>query len=185
MPIYTTTSVSSSDLIGILTLQKANLAHVLSEKEIQSQGFVTVNHTYDLLKKLNDREKHIIAKDADRVVGYVLAMTSHSRFDIPILVPMFDEFDKITYKGKKVTEQNYIIVGQVCIDKQYRGQGLFDKCYAAYRDAYQQKYDFAITEIASANIRSLHAHKRVGFREVASYSDPNGMEWRVVVWDWK
>jgi hypothetical protein len=180
-----TQSTSASDLEGILILQKANLAQGLSHEEIQSQGFVTVNHTFDLLKKLNNHEKHVIAKDKDKVVGYVLAMTNHSRFDIPILIPMFEAFDKISYKGRAVTNHNFIIVGQVCIDKLYRGQGVFDKCYSAYRDYYSNKYDFAITEIASTNARSLQAHKRIGFREINTYVAPDKTEWLVVVWDWK
>jgi L-amino acid N-acyltransferase YncA len=186
MTIYTTAE-SKSDLKGILSLQKENLAQGLTRDEIKSQGFVTVCHSYDQLKKMNDHENHVIAKDNDKVVAYVLAMTQHSRFDIPILLPMFEAFGAISYKGKKITDYNYLIVGQVCIDKAYRGQGLFDNCYAAYKKHFRQKYDFAITEIASTNLRSLNAHKRVGFQEVHSYMAPDSdkTQWIVVVWDWK
>src|SRR5437867_1650261 len=142
-----------NDLEGILQLQKANLTRSLTADEIQSQGFVTVDHSYEQLKKLNDQEKHIVAKDKDKVIGYVLAMTPVSKNEIPILIPMFNVFDTIIYKGKKITAYNYVIVGQVCVDKAYRGQGIFDNCYAAYKKYYDGKYDFAITEIASTNIR--------------------------------
>jgi ribosomal protein S18 acetylase RimI-like enzyme len=180
-----TTANSKSDLDGILTLQKANLAQDLTPDEIQTQGFVTVNHTFDLLSKLNDHEKHVIAKDNEKVIGYVLAMTKHSRYDIPILIPMFEAFDKIVYRNKPVSDQNYIIVGQVCVDRKYRGQGIFDKTYSAYRDHYGNKYDFAITEIAETNTRSLNAHKRIGFQEINTYSAPDKTVWIVVAWDWK
>jgi L-amino acid N-acyltransferase YncA len=179
-----TTADSISDLEGILSLQKINLARGLSSEEIQSQGFVTVDHSYEQLKKLNDIEKHVIAKDRDKVVGYVLAMTQKSRNDIAILVPMFDMFDKIVFKGNHVNEWNYIIIGQVCVDKAYRGQGIFDQCYAAYKKFYQDKYDFAITEIAASNTRSLQAHKRIGFQEINSYKSPDKTEWIVVAWEW-
>ena len=184
MITYTTVN-SKSDLEGILKIQKSNLSQNLNSDEIQSQGFVTVDHTYDLLKKLNDHEKHIIAKDRDKVIGYVLAMTKHSKFDIPILFPMFDVFDAVLYKGKKISDYNYILVGQVCIDKEYRGQGVFDDCYTAYRKFYEDKYDFAITEIANTNSRSLNAHKRIGFEEAYSYFGPDETEWIIVLWDWK
>ena len=180
-----TTATSKTDLDGILSLQKENLAQGLSREEIQSQGFVTVNHTYDLLKKLNDREKHVIGKDGSKVIAYVLAMTQQSRNDIPILIPMFEVFDKTRINGKSVSDHNYIVVGQVCVDKNYRGQGIFDRCYEAYRNEYRDKYDFAITEIASHNTRSLAAHRRIGFSELNSYKDPNSTEWIVVVWNWK
>jgi hypothetical protein len=73
----------------------------------------------------------------------------------------------------------------VCVDKVYRGQGIFDQCYLAYEKFYEYKYDFAITEIATSNTRSLQAHKRIGFKEINSYFAPDKTEWVVVVWDWK
>jgi L-amino acid N-acyltransferase YncA len=179
-----TTADTATDLEGILKLQKANLARDLTHEEIQSQGFVTVDHTFAQLKKLNDAEKHIIAKDKDRVVAYLLAMTKDCRQDIPILFPMFEVFDSIRYNNRKVSECNYLVVGQVCVDKQYRGQGILDRAYAAYRDHFSSKYDFAITEIAATNTRSRNAHQRIGFREVHSYRSPDGVEWVVVIWEW-
>ncbi len=96
-----TKATSTNDLEGILFLQKRNLAQGLPPEEIQSQGFVTVNHSFDQLKKLNDIERHVIAKDGDKVVGYVLAMTQASKSDIPILIPMFDVFNNITFNKKR------------------------------------------------------------------------------------
>ena len=178
------TSNTKEELEGILKLQRLNLAQGLSAEEVQSQGFVTVQHSYDVLKRMNDIEKHVIAKDNDAVAGYALAMTKQSRFDIPVLIPMFDVFDKIVFKEKIISDVNYIVVGQVCVGKAYRGQGIFDDCYAAYKKFYSSKYDVVITEIASTNLRSLNAHKRVGFHEISSYTDPENTEWIVVVWDW-
>lgn len=179
-----TTADTEKDLQGILALQKANLTRSLSEGEIQSQGFVTVDHTYEQLKKLNDIEKHVIAKDDDKIAGYVLAMTTASKFDIPILIPMFEVFESIIYKGKKISDYNYLVVGQVCVAKGYRGMGIFDDCYTAYKKYYSSKYDFAITEIADTNTRSLNAHYRVGFENIYSYTGPDSTRWIVVAWDW-
>ncbi|MEJ7769795.1 MAG: hypothetical protein WKF89_18390, partial [Chitinophagaceae bacterium] len=49
---------------------------------------------------------------------------------------------------------------------------------------YLSKYDFAITEIDGKNQRSLHAHKRVGFKEVGRYDAPGNTEWVIVLWNW-
>ncbi len=183
MIIYTTAN-SKIDLEGILSLQKINLAASLTKDEIQSEGFVTVDHSYDQLAKLNDQERHVIAKDNEKVIGYLLAMTKQCRSDIPVLIPMFQLFDTVSYNGKKISECNYLVVGQVCVDKAYRGQGVLDHCYGAYRAYYHSKYDFAITEIASTNLRSLKAHKRVGFKEINTFvSDET--KWVVVLWDWQ
>jgi RimJ/RimL family protein N-acetyltransferase len=59
-----------------------------------------------------------------------------------------------------------------------------EECYKAYRNFYGHKYDFAITEIASSNPRSIRAHEKVGFENIHSYKGPDETEWIVVAWDW-
>jgi len=179
-----TAATSDTDLKGILDLQRANLPEVLTPEDLQSQGFVTVRHTYEDLKKLNDLEPHLVAKADGQVIGYLLAMTPQSRAEIPVLVPMFELFDTISYGGKAVSDFPYLVVGQVCVDRRYRGQGVLDACYAAYRARMKTRYAFAITEIAAANTRSRRAHERIGFREIHRYTAPDGVEWCIVVWDW-
>ena len=180
-----TIAKTQTDLEGILSLQNKNLSQRLTKEEIESQGFVTVKHNYDQIKKLNHLEKHLIAKDAEKVIGYVLAMTKESKTELPILIPMFDIFSKLLYLGKIIADHHFIVVGQVCIDKNYRSRGIFDQCYQQYKNYYRNKYDFAITEIVSTNTRSLKAHKRIGFEEIHSYKSPDNIEWIIVLWDWR
>lgn len=179
-----TTAQSDNDLRGILALQGANLASNLSAEEIALQGFVTVVHSFDELKKMNDVEPHVIAKDGDKVVAYLLAMTDAAKDDIPVLKPMFTLFANIHYNDKPITAWDYIVVGQVCVDKAYRGQGVLDESYRTYENVFKPKYAFAVTEIASRNTRSLAAHKRIGFTEVHRYTAPDGEAWSIVLWPW-
>ena len=179
-----TNAQSKADLEGILALQHANLAQNVPAAELQSQGFVTITHTYEQLLNLNNHETHILAKEFNKVIGYLLSMTKHSKRDIPLLIPMFLAFDEILYNGKPIAASNYIIVGQACIAKAYRGTGILDKCYAVYKKQYSEKYEFAITEIAKSNARSLQAHKRIGFTEIKTYTSPDNTEWVIVLWDW-
>lgn len=173
------TARNDEDLSGILALQKRNLPQSLSPEERLQQGFVTVSHSLEQLRELNRIEPHVIARDDNTIAGYLLAMTPQSRDAIPILVPMFDTFDQIMFGDKAVSAYRYIVVGQVCIDAAYRGQGVLDRCYESYRDHYRGRYDFAITEIDARNGRSLNAHKRIGFKEIHRFG-----EWVVVLWDW-
>ena len=184
MIVYTAAK-TNEDILGILELQKSNLPQNLTDEEKASQGFVTVIHSFDILQKMNAIEQSIIAKENDRVIGYLLAMTSESKNDIPVLIPMFDIFDNVTYNNKKISEYKYIVVGQVCVARAWRGQGILDDCYAAYKRVFRHKYDFAITEILEKNKRSMHAHKRIGFDTIYSYAAPGGDEWKVVLWDWR
>lgn len=180
-----TTAQTEQNLLGIISLQQKNLARNLDADEIKEQGFVTVVHSLSDLEKMNAIEQHVIAKRGEMVVAYLLAMTAASKNDIPVLIPMFEMFEQIDYQGKPVSAYQYIVVGQVCVDKSCRGQGVLDACYAEYKKQFQPKYDFAITEIATSNQRSLNAHKRIGFTELHRYTAPDGEEWSIVVWGFK
>ena len=180
-----TTSQTDQDLLQILELQKQNLTHALSLEEIDREGFVFVSHRFEDLQKMNSYEQSIIAKEDDKVVAYLLAMTEKSKDDIHSLVPMFETFNQIVYQGKKISEYNYLVVGQVCVSKTFRGKRLLDACYDEYKKRFQPKYDFAITEIAQKNIRSTKAHQRIGFEAIHQYQDSDGIDWNIVVWDWR
>jgi len=179
-----TTSKSINDLAGIIELQKNNLPSNLTPEEIAREGFVTVVHSLENLKKMNDIEEHVIAKDDNKVIAYLLAMTSKFKTHFPVLIPMFENFERINFHDKKLSAYNYIIVGQVCVAKGYRGLGILDNCYAEYKKQFKSKYDFAVTEIATKNQRSINAHKRIGFTEIHRFTDPDNVEWSIVIWGW-
>lgn len=183
--ILYTIAKTDQELADILLLQERNLSCNLTRDEAQSQGFVTISHSLEQLKTLHAYEQQLLMKHGRRVVGYLLAMTKDSRNIIPVLVPMFNMFDEISYKGRLISDYNYIVVGQVCIEKEFRGKGLLDKSYEAYKLLFQDKFDFAITEIAVNNVRSIKAHTRVGFVELHRYKDENQVEWIVVLWEWE
>lgn len=180
-----TTAKTDEDIQSIIELQKHNLPQNLTEEQMHSQGFVTVVHSFEALHKMNSIEQSIVATNNDEIIGYLLAMTPASKSDIPVLVPMFDAFDNVVYDQKKISGYTYIVVGQVCIAEGWRGKGILDDCYTAYKNHFKSKYEFAITEINSTNKRSIKAHERIGFKLVHSYSDPEGVEWNVVLWDWR
>jgi GNAT superfamily N-acetyltransferase len=176
---------TDQDLRGILSLQKKNLAAALSPGEISSQGFVTVDHSFEQLHALNQIEKHIVCKHGDVVIGYLLSMTTASKNDIPVLVPMFEVFKTLELEGKPLLYYKLMVVGQVCVDKTYRGKGILDQCYGEYKKAFKNKYDLAITEISARNTRSLKAHERIGFKELHRFVANDGEEWVIVFWKFK
>lgn len=175
---------SPEELEGILSLQRSNLPKNISATEKSQQGFVTVNHSFEQLAEMNALAPHLIAKDGEQVVGYILAMTKASKALIPILIPMFNQFDSVDFCGHPVSNFNYLVIGQVCVDKNYRGQGIFDRMYDAYSETFSERFDFAITEIAVSNVRSIKAHQRVGFEVIHTFSDDTE-DWAIVVLGWK
>lgn len=179
-----TKASSLEDLQGILDLQSENHLETLSEEEKNAQGFVTVKHEFEQLQEMNQIAPHIIALEEGKVVGYILAMTQLSKNLIPLLIPMFEQFDRLQLDGRSVSDYRLMVVGQVCVGKNHRGMGLFDRMYQAYKEAYAETYDFAITEIALSNSRSMTAHQRVGFKVIHEFEDET-QAWAIVRWNWK
>lgn len=184
-PIITTVK-SDDDVRGILALQQKNLKKNLTTEQIQSQGFVTVEHEYTVLKAMNDAQPSIIVKDGDTVVAYCLAMLPRFRNDVPELKTLFDAIDEIDYESQKLKDFNYVVMGQVCVGEGYRSMGFFDGMYQKLREELSANFEMCVTDISTNNSRSLKAHARVGFIPVKDFEDKNLNEiWRVVVWDWR
>lgn len=181
-----TTVSSDEDVRGILALQQKNLKKNLTPEQIQSQGFVTVEHEYSVLKAMNDAQPSVIVKDGDTVVGYCLAMLPQFRNDVPELKSLFDSIDEIDYEGKTLKEYPYVVMGQVCVGEGYRSMGFFDGMYQKLREELAGKFQMCVTDISTNNLRSMKAHARVGFIPVKDFHDAVlGEVWRVVVWDWR
>ena len=179
-----TTVAGNTELEEILDLQKRNLQQNIDDVEMQTQGFVTMVHTLDVLQKMHALAPSVIAKNSDKVVGYALVMLRECRQLFPPLEPMFDNFDNLTYHDRPLNHYRFYVMGQVCIDKQYRRTGLFDQLYHKHKEIYSPHYDFIMTEVSTRNLRSLRAHERVGFETLNTYSDDID-EWAVILWNWK
>lgn len=171
-----------SDFEQILSLQQLNVENALTVEAVKNQGFVTVQHDINLLQKMNHPYPHTIAKVDNKIVGYALTMLQEMQNEIPILVPMFAQINQSLYENKLLKDYRYFVMGQVCIDKAYRGKGVFDGLYKAMKNQMKKDFDLIVTEVATRNIRSIKAHKRVGFQNVLSYASADGEAWEILIW---
>ena len=76
-------------------------------------------------------------------------------------------------------------MGQVCIEKQYRGQGLFQGLYHQLKSNLSPHFEMVITEVSVKNTRSIRAHEKVGFESIKTYATEAGEEWSILLWDWQ
>lgn len=176
---------NTSDLGQVLKLQAANHPQNISRQELAEQGFVTVKHDLTLLRAMNQKFPHIIARDRETLIGYALVMLEEFKDRIPVLMPMFDQMNRLEYKGQSLASIGYFVMGQICIAKAYRGQGVFGGLYEKMRMEMQGLFPMVVTEVASRNTRSLKAHFKVGFETVKEYVADNGEEWQIILWDWR
>lgn len=166
------------ELEQIRTLQLQNSSQNITSEEKLQEGFVTVQHTVALLEQMNAACAHIIAIDGNTVIGFALVMLPDFKHEIAVLIPMFERIDKLLAKDK-----TYVVMGQICVDKNYRKQGIFRGLYHFYREELQHQFDYLITEVASINIRSMQAHDTIGFKIIDTYIE-DGIEWNIILWDW-
>lgn len=169
---------NQEELEQIRALQLQNSSQNITSEEKLQEGFVTVQHSVALLKQMNSACAHIIAKDDDTVVGFALVMLSSFRNEIDVLLPMFERIDGLLPKDK-----TFVIMGQICVARDYRKQGIFRNLYQFYKKELQHKYDYLVTEVAAINLRSMKAHESIGFKVIAIY-DEDGIEWNIILWDW-
>jgi GNAT superfamily N-acetyltransferase len=177
-PILYKRASNLDELEQIRTLQLQNNTENISSEEKLQEGFVTVQHSVALLEQMNSACAHIIAKDNDIVVGFALVMLSAFRNEIKVLIPMFERIDELVPKDK-----TYVVMGQICVDKNYRKQGIFRGLYHFYKEELQHQFDYLITEVAAINLRSMQAHEAVGFKIIDTYQE-DGIVWNIMLWDW-
>ena len=161
------------DLDEILELQRINLPGQLTDEDRKQEGFVTIAHSLELLERMNAVCPHIVARDEGRVVGYALCMHPDFSGEIPILLSMFEMINSI------LADRSYMVMGQVCVDKGYRGKGVFRGLYTAMKEALGDEYELIVTEVDGRNTRSLDAHLAIGFRVIKKYQS-DGRDWYLI-----
>ncbi|MGB5419823.1 GNAT family N-acetyltransferase [Algibacter sp.] len=179
MEIIYKRSITDEELYQILELQLKNIPTSISEDEKLQEGFVTVRHDFKSLKSMNDKCAHIIAVYDESVVGYAISMVKDFKDDIAVLKPMFTYIENHTPDTLK-----YIAMGQICVDKKFRKQGVFRGLYNKMKQELNLEYDAIITEVDKTNTRSLNAHYAIGFKELYSYRSKN-QDWEILIWDIK
>lgn len=175
---------NEEELKAIHALNQRNLKLHLSPAEKEKEGFVTWLYSLELLQNMHRLAPSVIVKDGDVVAGYALVTLKEAGTFHPDLRNMIKHLESLSHKGRPLSFYNYYCMGQICVDKAYRGKGLVRLLYQHHKEVYGQVYDLLVTEISTSNKRSQRAHENIGFKTVHTYSDAMD-EWNVVVWDWQ
>lgn len=87
---------------------------------------------------------------------------------------MTARFPKLSYKGREITTGNSFQYGPVCIDKNYRGQGILNFLFEEMRIEFLKKYPTSITFINKTNVISKVAHtKKLGWEIIDEFEFNN------------
>src|SRR6476659_854349 len=146
-----TVVTTNEELQQIIQLSYQNLRTKISEEEKNSQGFVSWNYSFELLQKMNAQYPHVVVKDNNKVIGYALVALKEARDFHPALQQMIIDLEPLVYKGRKLSAYKYYVMGQICVDKGYRGKGIFKMLYLKHKTLFEKNYDFVVTEISTGN----------------------------------
>lgn len=174
---------NTNDLRQILQLQAMNLKQHLDESEKKAEGFVTMQFSLDMMEQLHSLAPSVVVREGENIIAYAIVLLQEGRKFYPDLESMFVNLETLNYNGKSLGAYKYYVMGQICVDKNYRGKNVFAMLYDKHRETYKDQFDFIVTEISTSNFRSLRAHERTGFKTISSYRDYMD-EWNVVLWDW-
>ena len=71
---------------------------------------------------------------------------------------MIQLFPSFSFKNFEITTTNSFQYGPICIDKNYRGQGIITELFDYMRIQMMEKYPLSLTFINKINIPSYKAH---------------------------
>lgn len=168
---------------SLLLLLSANLKTNITAEEGAAQGFLTFCYTKQEIKGMMKEMPQPVVKNGERIEAYALACTKQVCLGHSLLLPMVRLSESLQWRGQELSGLRYYVMGQICVGASLRGQGAFDALYEAHRSLFSEQYDCVMTEIAEDNLRSMAAHKRVGFHVVHQYFDGE-TNWNMVLWDW-
>jgi ribosomal protein S18 acetylase RimI-like enzyme len=177
-------ATTDQELLQIATLSNANRTANISEEEKAKEGFVSWVYTPEILRTINAIAPSVIVMDGDELAGYAITLTEECLQAYPPAAPTFTHAQPLVFKGRPLSEQRFYLMGQICVAKAWRGQGIVSTLYTGHRQSYGPQFDAIVTEISTANPRSVKAHQKIGFETIDLHFE-NGHKWAVVAWNWR
>jgi len=159
------------DIPQIESLQKRYHVSFINEEE-KKHGFVTTLFTTEQLRELIELEDGIsLACDGDKVVAYAMAGSWQFWSKWPLFQHMIADLPNTEYLGQALSTENSYQYGPVCIDMDYRGQGVLQDLFVYSARQMNKRYRLLITFINHVNARSYKAHtNKVGMDVIKNFT---------------
>ncbi|WP_204378476.1 GNAT family N-acetyltransferase [Agaribacterium haliotis] len=127
----------------------------------KKDGFITTAFNSDQLGELIEQEQGLfIARQDAKLVAYAMAASWGFWSKWPMFQHMIRDLNKLEYRTYKLSVKNSYQYGPVCVDKNVRGQGVFESIFTYARRAMQGRYPVLVTFVNKINPRSFAAHTR-------------------------
>jgi ribosomal protein S18 acetylase RimI-like enzyme len=175
---------SKNDYEQIILLNELNNIEKVDKDLWASEGFLSLKFSNEQLDLFRGPFKHVVAKVNDKIIGYALVLLKENKFASPFFDPMFDIINSTDMEGKLLKDINYFVMAQICVDKQFRGIGVFKALYYTLADQMGSSFEKVIIEVSPNNIKSMFAHQNIGFEVINTVKNKEGVvDWNVMSWD--
>ncbi|MFK8008960.1 MAG: GNAT family acetyltransferase [Saprospiraceae bacterium] len=148
---------TTNDIHQVMALQKQNLFANLSEAE-REDGFVTTPFTYTQIREIIGQKGLFVTEIDGKIIAYAFAGSWKYFSQWKMFKVMIASLPKLIFDGKRINTQNTFQYGPICIDNNYRGNGVLQALFEKMRLEMIKKYPISITFINKENKRSLFAH---------------------------
>ena len=148
---YKITLATPQDIPEILALQEPNV--------IDRGGGLTVRQTADWFDRTMGEMPIIVARRGGKLVGYLLSTSLAAKAHVPVVQEMLRRFPP---------PPDCYLYGPVCVDAAERGKGLAGMMFEELRARLPGRP--AMTFIRADNAPSLRAHRKMGMRELGTFT---------------
>jgi hypothetical protein len=100
----------------------------------------------------------LVARDAERVVGYLCASGVEFNRQFPLLAAMIERYGEVSLQGRALADQKTFVYGPVCVDRAHRGRGVLRGLFQILQRELCGRFDAGVGFAAEDNRRSLAAH---------------------------
>ncbi len=157
------------DFQQIVELQNRNLRLNLSADDL-TDGFLGTAFTIDQFKEMDRSIAVVVAIENDKICGYLCASTPEFNESTPAPSAMLKACSRITYKGKVLTDYKFFVATPICIDKKYRGTGVYIGLCQKILELIPHEHELAVGFIHTENHRHLKAREKMDLEIVGQFS---------------
>jgi len=157
----------ASDYDQIVDLQLRNMGDNLTEEQ-RRDGFLSGYFDAEMLAAANENLAVVVCADGDRIAGFVCLTTPRFTRQNEVATAMMEKLKEETIFGKQFDEWNACLYGPVCIEREYRGVGLFERLYKGLPQ-FSEQCNLLVCLVAVGNQRSIAAHSKVGMTIVSEF----------------
>ncbi|EKD63145.1 MAG: acetyltransferase, GNAT family [uncultured bacterium] len=162
---------TTEDIPNIQTLQQASsLISIENEQEKAKEGYITWTPTREALIKIMEFIGIICATDTNgKVIGYEIPAPLELTREDETFKASLATLNDLEHEGIKITGPTSINVGQIAIDREFKGNGIAEQMHAAFIDMIRDRYKLIFTGIATDNPRSTNLAKKIGLKEISRF----------------